>query len=583
MGILARLGLRATEQATPSAPPAGQRAFYAKTTGWYDLDSAGNELALTREPTRPRPSQSRADKMVYFGASLTGLAGLSGGAETLHDTSDYAIGSESAKVVTPVNSGTACGFAVFSGATLPDFTDHDVVLWLKITGMANTIDFKFWLGGTSLTNAYVWSLSEAGTSFPFLRDGAWYRITLPLGAATINGTAPDPTTLNSFQIKIYDNGTNPITLQFGGFGYTPRQTTFPRGVVTLRFDDLFASTLTKAAPYMAKYGFRATSYVIAETLWNNGSFTGYANLTDAHRLEDQYGWEHSSHAYLAAVHNQTSSQGGTGTTGYMAYPAAKQLADMKACRDYLLSQGFRAPEQFAWPQGAWDETARQNAAKVFTSIMTLAHAHDETIPVADPTRIRVYAPPNTVTGAQLTAEVDKAIAGGEWLIILFHNIIDTVVAATDIATAAFNTLIDYLDTNSVPVRLASEVLAISTVRQPPVIETFTLSVMGTLTVATGKSRIYLENSYQIETVRVAVSTAPTGAAILVDVNKNGTTVYTTQSARPSIAISGFNATGNFPAVKTFVAGDYLTVDVDQIGSTVAGADLTVTVRLRRIG
>ena len=29
--------------------------------------------------------------MIYFGASLTGLAGLGGGAETLHDTSDYAI------------------------------------------------------------------------------------------------------------------------------------------------------------------------------------------------------------------------------------------------------------------------------------------------------------------------------------------------------------------------------------------------------------------------------------------------------------------------------------------------------------
>lgn len=113
------------------------------------------------------------------------------------------------------------------------------------------------------------------------------------------------------------------------------------------------------------------------------------------------------------------------------------------------------------------------------------------------------------------------------------------------------------------------------------IEAYTFSVTGTVAVATGKSRIYLEGNYTIDTVRAAVTTAPTGAALIVDVNKNGTTIYTTQSARPQIAASANSATGNSPAVQTFVAGDYITVDVDQIGSTVAGADLTVTVRLRK--
>lgn len=114
------------------------------------------------------------------------------------------------------------------------------------------------------------------------------------------------------------------------------------------------------------------------------------------------------------------------------------------------------------------------------------------------------------------------------------------------------------------------------------VEVHTFSVTGALTTQTGKSRIYLEGNYVVETVRASVNTAPTGATILVDVNKNGTTIYTTQSARPTIAISGFTATGNSPAVTTFAAGDYITVDVDQIGSTIAGSDLTVTIRLRKV-
>lgn len=113
------------------------------------------------------------------------------------------------------------------------------------------------------------------------------------------------------------------------------------------------------------------------------------------------------------------------------------------------------------------------------------------------------------------------------------------------------------------------------------VEAFTFSITGTLATQTGKSRIYLEGNYTVETVRAAVGTAPTGSSLIVDVNKNGTTIYTTQSARPTISASANSANGNSPAVTTFALDDYMTVDLDQIGSTVAGADLTVTVRLRR--
>jgi hypothetical protein len=113
------------------------------------------------------------------------------------------------------------------------------------------------------------------------------------------------------------------------------------------------------------------------------------------------------------------------------------------------------------------------------------------------------------------------------------------------------------------------------------IEAYTFSVTGVVAVATGKSRIYLEGDYVVETVRAAVNTGPTGAALVVDVNKNGTTIYTDQSDRPSITAGTNSATGNEPAVTALAAGDYLTVDVDQAGSTAAGSDLTVTVRVRR--
>lgn len=111
-------------------------------------------------------------------------------------------------------------------------------------------------------------------------------------------------------------------------------------------------------------------------------------------------------------------------------------------------------------------------------------------------------------------------------------------------------------------------------------QTITLSRSGTLAVVAGSARFPVPFACTIVDVRTAVGTAPTGAAVLVDVNKNGTTVFTTQANRPSVAAAGNLSSAAVPDVVALAAGDYLTVDVDQVGSTVAGADLTVVLRVR---
>lgn len=113
------------------------------------------------------------------------------------------------------------------------------------------------------------------------------------------------------------------------------------------------------------------------------------------------------------------------------------------------------------------------------------------------------------------------------------------------------------------------------------VEVYTFTMTGTLTAKVGAGRVYMEHACRVESVRASVGTAPTGAAVIADVNKNGTTVYTDQAQRPTIAASTNTDLGGVAANGVFAAGDYLTVDVDQIGSTVAGAELVVVVRMRR--
>lgn len=106
--------------------------------------------------------------------------------------------------------------------------------------------------------------------------------------------------------------------------------------------------------------------------------------------------------------------------------------------------------------------------------------------------------------------------------------------------------------------------------------TFTRS--GTVVVAPGAARFLFNSSVTVSTVSACVGTAPAGANIIVDVNKNGATIFTTQANRPVI-VAGTNATASaaLPDVTSFAAGDYLTVDVDQVGTTILGSDLTVQI------
>jgi hypothetical protein len=81
-------------------------------------------------------------------------------------------------------------------------------------------------------------------------------------------------------------------------------------------------------------------------------------------------------------------------------------------------------------------------------------------------------------------------------------------------------------------------------------------------------------------VEIWTTIAPTGAAVILDIHKNGTTIFTTQSNRPQIAAAAKQATTTTIEVDGIADGDIYTFIIDQVGSAVAGADLHVTVTFK---
>lgn len=110
---------------------------------------------------------------------------------------------------------------------------------------------------------------------------------------------------------------------------------------------------------------------------------------------------------------------------------------------------------------------------------------------------------------------------------------------------------------------------------PPFRIDFTIA--GLLSVGTGQVPVYFHRAVTGLFVIAGLGSAPTGAAAIFDVNKNGTTIFTTQGNRPTVAAGTLTDLSSTPDVTTAAAGDYITVDVDQIGSTLPGSNAVISV------
>ena len=93
---------------------------------------------------------------------------------------------------------------------------------------------------------------------------------------------------------------------------------------------------------------------------------------------------------------------------------------------------------------------------------------------------------------------------------------------------------------------------------------------GTLAITTGTKRWYAPKSVTFTKITARVDTAPVGSALNVDINKNGVSAVTISVA------DGQTKTINSSPSLSMVEDDYLTVDIDQIGSSTAGSELTIT-------
>ena len=98
-----------------------------------------------------------------------------------------------------------------------------------------------------------------------------------------------------------------------------------------------------------------------------------------------------------------------------------------------------------------------------------------------------------------------------------------------------------------------------------------------LTTGTAKLTFRMPHSLTLTEVRASVTTAPTGSVLTVDVNQTAATILSTKITIDATEKTSTTAVA-LPVISTSALTDdaEITIDIDTIGSTIAGAGLKVT-------
>jgi hypothetical protein len=97
-----------------------------------------------------------------------------------------------------------------------------------------------------------------------------------------------------------------------------------------------------------------------------------------------------------------------------------------------------------------------------------------------------------------------------------------------------------------------------------------------LTTGTAKITFRMPYAFTLSAVRASVTTAPTGSTLVVDINEGGSTILSTKLSIDASEKTSTTAASAAVISDTALADDAeMTIDIDQIGSTIAGAGLKV--------
>jgi peptidoglycan/xylan/chitin deacetylase (PgdA/CDA1 family) len=321
-----------------------------------------------------------------------------------------------------------------------DFTGRFPKVWIRVADVSRLAGMEIRLSSDDLAGswfAFRVPLFEDERFGP-LQSGSWVPLTLGFGSAEVVGR-PDRSAIDAVGWVVRDHGSaaepRPVVADWGGFALVDEPA---RGVISLTFDDGYDEHFEVAARLMAERGLRGTAYVIPGAVGRSG----HMSLEQLHALRERYGWD------VAAHH----------ATPFTEMTPAELRRALRGIQHFLRGHGFREGAlHVAFPLGKHDVGTVLPEVRRHFQTARLASAGPETLPPADAHRLRVVNVVRTTRPQEIEAAALRAVRHREWLILMFHYLVEEPRLDTEYAIEDFRRVVELLGRAGVPVRTLAEV------------------------------------------------------------------------------------------------------------------------------
>lgn len=398
-------------------------------------DQMAASPAFTGRYLPPSPDRVPRPRVTWFERFQSGHGWTiqTGGGSITDDTTDYSLGSQSISFDIPTDN-TVRTIHKASGYTF-DSTDRYLAISMKLSDVTDLAELFVYGGDGGFVDYYLWDVFPSGGVRSWFQSGEWATITLSFADATVFGT-PARNGIDRIRIRTrLTNGGNPCQVNVGGIGTVPESTVFPNGVVSIVFDDLYESQFTEAHRYMSTYGYPGTIYSISDRV-------GTELTLDQLRILESVGWE-------IAVHGDTNL-----TT--LSLDAAE--ADATAEQRWIIQNGLSGWAHYAYPNGGFSADIGDMMRSHFTTARTIYGYTKETLPPADPIKLRCRSVAPGTSVATIEGEITAAYNNAGWYIINFHDLVAASPTGVEYLISDFEDVIDHIDSTGIPVRTVDEVI-----------------------------------------------------------------------------------------------------------------------------
>lgn len=329
-------------------------------------------------------------------------------------------------------------------------TPHDlrgdfVKIWVRARQLPRLAGLELRLSSDDFATSYFAFEVPlfADPHFGLLQEGTWIPLTFSFGGARVVGT-PDRAAIDSAGFFFRDAATGPVELSWSELA---AQDQASDGRLSLTFDDGLAAHHRVAAREMARFGFRGTAYVMPDQIGR----AGFMTLAQLHELRDRYGWEVAAHYDLPLTELRREELEPT----------------LLGVQGFLRRHGFaEGADHLAFPLGRQDPGAVLPAVRRRFRTARLASAGPETIPPADPHRLRVLNVLDTTSPEAIGAAAGRARAHGEWLILMFHHLVPTPESELEYGIQTFVRALERIRASGIRVRPLGETWREIETREP---------------------------------------------------------------------------------------------------------------------